>query len=391
MKESKHKFSFEVSARFEPFFALQTLTDPGSRIHEGWKSAALQRLPRSFHKKLASTGGGPFLWPTVADVPGNVPLSMPFEEMISQIAGVPPRDLQQRIFLGVFHDPAVIAPLLSGKGGLPAAIGKASKTKREWLAFIGLYPISKNSPLFMGLEWLLRAPGEFQKNVCEILSTFWDTQFKETWEQLRGKLQQSCEEKERLFQSCSLGEFAQLARLRVEIDERKGLMKAVRGGAVVRLKDLESASILPSAFNDKRHWTGYGSPKELHVYLPYFDPAISLSAIARTGEVQTTEPERDPALIFKALGDTTRYAMAALLARNALTSADLAKTLALSRPTVSHHIHLLREAGLLEEKVQGNAVLLSLKQEAFEDLSELAIQKLFHSDEKVDLKKTRSK
>src|SRR6185295_9015675 len=100
-------------------------------------------------------------------------------------------------------------------------------------AFIGLYPASKNSPLFAGLEFLLRAPKEFQKTLVDLLELFWISDFKETWNVLSDDLEKSCEEKERLFQSCSLEEFVRLALLRIEVDEKKRLIKAVRGGYVL--------------------------------------------------------------------------------------------------------------------------------------------------------------
>ncbi|MCI0411389.1 metalloregulator ArsR/SmtB family transcription factor [bacterium] len=389
----KSRFEFVVSPCFEPFFALQTLTDENSRIHEGWKRLALQRIPQSFHRKFALIGGSPYLWPAVSDTLLDAPLDLSFENRIRRIAKLTVQELQKTIFFGIFHEWGPVASLLSGRYDLFQTVMRISKTKREWLAFIGLYPAKKSSPIFLGLNCLLRTPKEFQKILVNLLEIFWETDFKQTWDFLSAQLERSREEKERLFQSCTLEEFARLALLRVQIDERRGFLEAVRGGYKLPLKKLSGAVILPSAFNDKRHWTTYeGDPSRILAFFPYFDPAISLSqATSGPPEIQVDEPERDPALIFKALGDTTRYAMVALLARDPLTSADLAKAIALSRPTVSHHIQVLREAGLLEEKLQGNAVLLSLRREVFETLSDLVTQKLFHSEETIDLKKTRTK
>ena len=392
MNNIKSKFQFTVSPIFEPFFALQTLTDEHSRIHEVWKRRALQQLPASFHRKFALIGGSPYLWPVVADTLVGSPLSLSFEDLISRIAELSLQDLQKTIFFGTLHEPGPVSSLLSGRYDLYQTIGAISKTKREWLAFIGLYPAKKTSPLFLGLESLLRTPKEFLRILVDLLEMFWVSEFKQTWEVLSLKLERSKEEKERLFQSCSLEEFVRLALLRVEIDERRGLLKAVRGGYSLPLKKLSEAVILPSAFNDKRHWTTCeNEPAAVIAYFPYFDPAISLDWNIATAQIKNAEPERDPALILKALGDTTRFAMVSLLARDPFTSADLAKTLAISRPTVSHHIHVLREAGLLEEKVQGNAVQLSLRREVLESLSELIIQELFYSTEEIRLRKTRNK
>ncbi len=320
------------------------------------------------------------------------PLSASFEEIISTIAKLSPQDLQKAIFSGILHEPGPVKNLLSGRSDLLQTISKVSKAKHEWLAFIGLYPASKNSPLFAGLEFLLRVPGEFQKILVDLLEMFWISDFKETWNVLSNDLEKSCEVKERLFQSCSLEEFTHLALLRIEVDEKKRLIKAVRGGYVLSFNHLVTAYIIPSAFNDKRHWTcSEGDPKAVTAYFPYFDPAISLNWISKPSESDIAEPERDPALIFKALGDTTRYAIVSLLARGPITSTDLAKKLGVSRPTISHHIHVLRDAGLLEEKIQGNAAVISLRREILEQLSDIAIRKLFNTTEKIDLRKTRTK
>jgi ArsR family transcriptional regulator len=392
MNTIKQRFRFVTSAFFEPFFALQTLTDNDSRIHEQWKRKALLRLPSSFHKKFNLIGGSSYIWAAIPDTLQDPPLSAPFEEIISRIASLPQQDLQKAILIGILHEPAPINSLLTGRSDLFQAISKISKAKHEWLAFIGLYPATKNSPLFAGLELLLRAPKEFQKNLIDLLEIFWISDFKETWNVLSEDLEKSREEKERLFQSCSLEEFARFALLRIEVDEKKRLIKAVRGGYVLPFNQLAAANIIPSAFNDKRHWTvSENNPKAVTAYFPYFDPAISLNWISKPSESEIAEPERDPALIFKALGDTTRYAIVSLLARGPITSTDLAKKLGVSRPTVSHHIHVLRDAGLLEEKIQGNAAVLSLRREILEQLSEITIRKLFDSTEKIDLRKTRTK
>ena len=381
-----------MSPCFEPFFALQTLTDDNARIHPGWKRAAVQKIPQSFYKKFSLIGGSPYLWPAVADALLGAPLNLSFENRISRLADLSTKDLQEAIFSGIFHEPAPVRNLLSGRTDLQRAITQVSKSKREWLAFIGLYPVRKTAPLFVGLNCLLRTPGEFQRILVHLLEAFWQIEFKQTWNDLSAQMERSLEEKERLFQSCTFDEFAHLALLRVRLDEKRGVLEAVRGGYKLPLKRLSQVVLLPSAFNDKRHWTTCErDPNKLVAFFPYFDPAISLSRVPSVPPEKVEEPERDPALIFKALGDTTRYAMAALLARDSLTSSHLAKTLSLSRPSVSHHIHVLREAGLLDEKLQGNTVVLSLRRDVIENLSDLATQKLFHSDEKIDLKKTRNK
>lgn len=59
---------------------------------------------------------------------------------------------------------------------------------------------------------------------------------------------------------------------------------------------------------------------------------------------------RDP---FDALGDPNRRAIVALLSRGGLSVQDIANDLPISRPAVSRHLRLLKEAGLVVEAPLG--------------------------------------
>jgi len=56
--------------------------------------------------------------------------------------------------------------------------------------------------------------------------------------------------------------------------------------------------------------------------------------------------------VFKALADPTRLRMAALIVDRARCGQDLAGELGISAPTASHHLRVLREAGLVRETRQ---------------------------------------
>ena len=53
--------------------------------------------------------------------------------------------------------------------------------------------------------------------------------------------------------------------------------------------------------------------------------------------------------VFKALADPTRLRLAALIAERARCGQDLASELGISAPTASHHLRILRAAGLVRE------------------------------------------
>ena len=68
-----------------------------------------------------------------------------------------------------------------------------------------------------------------------------------------------------------------------------------------------------------------------------------------------TETEIAPLLrFFKALAHESRLRLLGFLAQRARTVQELAGLLGLTEPTTSHHLALLREAGLVSLRVEGN-------------------------------------
>lgn len=77
------------------------------------------------------------------------------------------------------------------------------------------------------------------------------------------------------------------------------------------------------------------------------------------GEPVTEDWAGDLARMFKALGDPVRLRLLSLVASAANGEAcvcDLAAPFALSQPTISHHLKVLREAGLLNCERRGTWV-----------------------------------
>ena len=76
-----------------------------------------------------------------------------------------------------------------------------------------------------------------------------------------------------------------------------------------------------------------------------------------------TEPRRDP---FAALGDAQRRRILALLADQPRSVGSLAAALPISRPAVSRHLRLLKDAGLVEEEAEGTRRIYRLHDEGLE-------------------------
>ena len=82
-----------------------------------------------------------------------------------------------------------------------------------------------------------------------------------------------------------------------------------------------------------------------------------LQALCCGPDVPPLDPEaaQDLADIFKALADPTRVAIVnRLAAGDACCVCDLTDAFKLRQPTVSHHLRILRDAGLVEREQRGS-------------------------------------
>ncbi len=75
-----------------------------------------------------------------------------------------------------------------------------------------------------------------------------------------------------------------------------------------------------------------------------------------------TAPDADPAPVdpFEALGDANRRTILRLLGERDRSVGDLASELPISRPAVSRHLRVLREAGLVHEVPRGTRRIYAL-------------------------------
>ena len=76
-----------------------------------------------------------------------------------------------------------------------------------------------------------------------------------------------------------------------------------------------------------------------------------------------------PASQFAALADATRCRIVALLAERSRPVHEIATAFEISRPAVSRHLRLLKEAGLVVEEKQGREHVYSLRRQSLRSLS----------------------
>lgn len=71
----------------------------------------------------------------------------------------------------------------------------------------------------------------------------------------------------------------------------------------------------------------------------------------------------DPVLFAKAIADETRQKIMHLVCCNWLSVSEIVEKIGYSQPTISHHLAILRDAGLVDIREEGKQTFYSLNQE----------------------------
>jgi DNA-binding transcriptional ArsR family regulator len=71
---------------------------------------------------------------------------------------------------------------------------------------------------------------------------------------------------------------------------------------------------------------------------------------------------------IQALGNETRFKIVTLVREREMAAGTIARRFKLTRPAVSQHIGILREAGLLDERRVGSKRLYVVRSEGFDEL-----------------------
>jgi ArsR family transcriptional regulator, arsenate/arsenite/antimonite-responsive transcriptional repressor len=72
--------------------------------------------------------------------------------------------------------------------------------------------------------------------------------------------------------------------------------------------------------------------------------------------------------VFKALSDPTRREILRLLSRGELTAGELASSFDMTKPSMSHHFTVLKEADLIFSRRDGQQIYYSLNTTVLEDV-----------------------
>lgn len=72
--------------------------------------------------------------------------------------------------------------------------------------------------------------------------------------------------------------------------------------------------------------------------------------------------------IFKALSDPSRRKILQLLKERDLTAGEISDCFDISKPSISHHLNLLKQANLVIDERQGQNICYSLNTTVFQEL-----------------------
>ena len=75
-----------------------------------------------------------------------------------------------------------------------------------------------------------------------------------------------------------------------------------------------------------------------------------------------------------ALSDETRIEILEVIGKKELNATDIANKCTLSRPTISHHLQILKRAKILESRKEGKEIYYSVNMETLRTLSQLFLK-----------------
>lgn len=369
--DSQSLIQVVVTPRFELFYALQALeSGPNEKLYD-WTSEMGRRIPARLRTSFADIAPCPLMWPLFADALREAPPAVTFPEMMEMLRKMDEQTFQTSVLEGAFKTSGAVRRLVDGDATLASTVASEVKSQQKLLSLLGLSPYSAESRSARAFQHLIDDPSAYRNGVVAVLESFWKSAFEEIWQRLDNTMRETT----RTFRPrATLSRFPELARerklpLTIEDDH----VVNVRAGSRIPMGSIGGVYLIPTVFNSLNLWAAY---PDAQGRTRYFLPLLDISPADRA---------LDPALVFRALGDITRYAIASSIAREPTTSVELARAFSVSKPTISHHVQVLRSAGLLEETQTEAGVLLALNRRVLERTSAAAAREMFseHGGEPV--------
>lgn len=72
--------------------------------------------------------------------------------------------------------------------------------------------------------------------------------------------------------------------------------------------------------------------------------------------------------VFRALGDPTRRKILELLQEKSLSAGEIADYFQITKPSISHHLSILKNSGLIIDERKGQNIIYSLNMTVFQEI-----------------------
>jgi len=79
-------------------------------------------------------------------------------------------------------------------------------------------------------------------------------------------------------------------------------------------------------------------------------------------------------IVFKALNDATRREILEMLRQKDMTAGEIAENFNMSKPSISHHLDLLKQAKLVVDVKRGQFILYSLNTTVLDEMMQWIIK-----------------
>ncbi|HHX23330.1 MAG TPA: winged helix-turn-helix transcriptional regulator, partial [Thermoanaerobacterales bacterium] len=77
--------------------------------------------------------------------------------------------------------------------------------------------------------------------------------------------------------------------------------------------------------------------------------------------------------MFKALSDPIRRKILLMLKKKDMTAGEIAEQFDISKPSISHHLNILKQAGMVLDDRKGQYIYYSINTSVFEDVISFSI------------------
>jgi DNA-binding transcriptional ArsR family regulator len=338
--------AFRTSSIYEMMLSLGALHKPSPR-HEGWSQQMRDKLPRDLLLDVDFLYGrfenGVLIMELAADYPDHldVPGFLTYVEQMST-----PRFL--------FYALGRLAP--------PEEIGKVEPTLESLLSLIPMaFPQGspKTESRFRMGEFLelVAQPQEYKRRMLRLWRRYWESYFAEEVERYLSLWEESIIEKSRALASQDALNFVRT------LSDHHELPEQIPPGYSTR-----EILLVPSYFT-RRQLMFFGYRSITIIY----DCQLTEQRRQHLGIL-----EEEIIGVAKALSDKTRLQLLRLMVQDPqLYGRELSKLCRVSQPSVSRHLRILKEAGLLEEVPVGNHITYHVLRERIEKLAPQLISYLY--------------